>query len=61
MKDNNVKAVDLKYNLHSWSPQKDLNPIVVDKAENIYFWDVEGKKYFDMSSQLVNKIGRAHV
>ncbi len=54
MKDNNVKAVDLKYNLHSWSPQKDLNPIVVDKAENIYFWDVEGKKYFDMSSQLVN-------
>ena len=43
-----------KYNLFSWSAQAKLNPIHVVKAEGIYFWDEDGKKYYDMSSQLVN-------
>jgi taurine--2-oxoglutarate transaminase len=43
-----------KYNLHSWSVQGKLNPMVVSKADGIYFWDASGKKYYDMSSQLVN-------
>lgn len=49
-----VKSDDLAYNLHSWSAQGALNPVVVTKAEGIYFWDADGKRYFDMSSQLVN-------
>ena len=49
-----IKDKDLKYNLHSWSAQGKLNPIVVTKAEGIYFWDEDGKKYADMSAQLVN-------
>lgn len=49
-----IREMDLKYNLHSWSKQGGLNPIVVTKAEGIYFWDENGKKYYDMSSQLVN-------
>ncbi len=49
-----VKGDDLAYSLHSWSAQGALNPIVVTKAEGIYFWDADGKQYFDMSSQLVN-------
>ncbi len=49
-----IKKDSLTYNLHSWSAQGALNPLVVTKAEGIYFWDAEGKKYFDMSSQLVN-------
>ncbi|NPV43908.1 MAG: aminotransferase class III-fold pyridoxal phosphate-dependent enzyme [Firmicutes bacterium] len=49
-----IKQDDLNYNLHSWSAQGKLDPIVVTKAEGIYFWDSNGKKYFDMSSQLVN-------
>jgi len=49
-----IRAMDLKYNLHSWSAQGALKPIVIDKAEGIYFWDMDGKKYYDMSSQLVN-------
>ena len=43
-----------KYNLHSWSVQGGLAPRVMEKAEGVYFWDGNGKKYFDMSSQLVN-------
>jgi len=49
-----IKEDSLTYNLHSWSAQGELNPIVVTKAEDIYFWDAQGKRYFDMSSQLVN-------
>lgn len=43
-----------KYNLQSWSKQKNLNPIPVERGEGIYFWDDEGNRYTDMSSQLVN-------
>ncbi|SFL41506.1 aminotransferase class III-fold pyridoxal phosphate-dependent enzyme [Halanaerobium salsuginis] len=50
----NIKQLDLDNNLHSWSKQGDLNPEVITKAEGIYFWNEEGKKFFDMSSQLVN-------
>jgi taurine--2-oxoglutarate transaminase len=49
-----VKAKDLQYNLHSWSKQGSLNPIPVAGSEGIYFWDYDGKRYIDMSSQLVN-------
>lgn len=49
-----IKKYDKEYVLHSWSVQGKLDPIVIDKAEGIYFWDADGKKYYDMSSQLVN-------
>jgi taurine--2-oxoglutarate transaminase len=44
-----------QYNLQSWSKQKGLSPIVVQKADGIYFWDEKGNRYTDMSSQLVNQ------
>jgi len=50
----NIKETSKKYNLHSWSAQKALNPAVITKAEGIYFWDEDGNKYYDMSAQLVN-------
>jgi taurine--2-oxoglutarate transaminase len=43
-----------KYNLHSWSAQRHLNPKVMMRAEGIFFWDENGKQSYDMSSQLVN-------
>ena len=49
-----IREKSLKYNIHSWSAQGALKPIVVTKAEGIYFWDEDGKRYADMSSQLVN-------
>ncbi len=42
------------YNLQSWSKQKGLNPIPIEKADGIYMWDFDGNRYTDMSSQLVN-------
>ena len=49
-----IRDLSKKYNLHSWSAQGKLNPTVVTRAEGIYFWDSDGKKYYDMSSQQVN-------
>ncbi len=43
-----------KYILQSWSKQGNLNPIPVAKADGIYFYDFDGNRYTDMSSQLVN-------
>lgn len=48
-----VVELDKKYNQHPWL-KGNINPIAVEKADGIYFWDYDGKKYFDMSSQLVN-------
>lgn len=49
-----IKDNAKKYVLQSWSKQGALNPIPVEKAEGIYFYDYDGKRYSDMSSQLVN-------
>ena len=49
-----ISEMSKKYNLHSWSTQGTINPKVMIGGEGIYFWDGEGKRYYDMSSQLVN-------
>ena len=57
---------DREYVVHSWSVQSKRNPLVVNKAEGVYFWGTsfpEGKerRYLDMASQLVNSnIGHQH-
>ena len=57
------EIVDLnkEYTFYSWSNQGQVNPIPMVKAEGVYFWDTEGKRYIDWSSQLVNvNIGHQH-
>lgn len=43
-----------KYLFYPWKKQKASPPPVIEKASGCCFWDRDGKKYFDMSSQLVN-------
>ena len=57
------EMVDLskEYTFFSWSVQGQVNPIPVTRAEGIYFWDADGKRYIDFSSQLMNtNIGHQH-
>lgn len=57
------EIIDLsrEYTFFSWSAQGQVNPIPVGKAEGIYFWDTDGKRYIDFSSQLMNtNIGHQH-
>lgn len=49
------------FTLTSWIAQGTWNPIPVDHAEGVYIYDVNGKRYLDWSSQLVNvNIGHSH-
>ena len=57
------EIVDLnkEYTFFSWSAQGALNPIPVTRAEGVYFYDADGKRYLDFASQLVNtNIGHQH-
>lgn len=44
-------AYDKEYNQHPWLPGN-VDAIPIERAEGIYFYDFNGKKYYDMSSQL---------
>lgn len=54
MTSDEIKETQKKYVLQSWSKQGAVNPIPVEKAEGIYFYDFDGNRYTDMASQLVN-------
>jgi len=54
-------ADDRAHVFHSWSAQATLNPVDVVRAEGRHFWDADGTRYLDFSSQLVNvNIGHQH-
>src|SRR3990172_4266448 len=42
-----------KHSFFSWSAQEAVNPIPMAKAKGVYFWDADGKRYFDLNSQLM--------
>lgn len=49
-----ILANNLDYTLFSWSKQKGIDPICVQKAEGVYLYDYDGKRYIDFSSGLMN-------
>ncbi len=56
-----IVRLNKEYTFFSWSIQKTTIPIPITRAEGVYFWDADGKKYIDFSSQLMNlNIGHQH-
>ena len=56
-----VRADDRAHVFHSWSAQGLIDPLPIAGARGSHFWDYEGRKYLDFSSQLVNvNIGHQH-
>jgi taurine---2-oxoglutarate transaminase len=56
-----VLAADRAHVFHSWSAQGTLRPLPIARAEGSYFWDYDGHRYLDFSSQLVNtNLGHQH-
>ena len=56
-----VFDLDRNYVFHSWSAQAQISPLPVAGGEGSYFWDFDGNKYLDFSSQLVfTNIGHQH-
>ena len=58
---NEIINLSLQHTITSWSKQKGISPPVINKAEGVYFYDMDGKKYLDFSSQLICvNIGHGH-
>jgi len=45
---------NLDYTLFSWSKQKGIRPLNIDRAKGVYLYDHDGNKIIDFSSGLVN-------
>lgn len=56
-----IVSKNREYTFFSWSTQNQVNPIPVASAKGVYFFDTDGKRYLDFSSQLMNtNIGHQH-
>ena len=61
MSDNSILQKNLDYTLFSWSPQRGVDRMVIDRAKGVYLYDTSGKRYIDFSSQLICvNIGHGH-
>lgn len=48
-----VSEITARHTYGTWRAQKGWRPLHVKRAEGCYFWDASGKRFLDMSSQLV--------
>jgi taurine--2-oxoglutarate transaminase len=61
MDNEEIIRLNREYTIFSWVAQGAVNPIPVARAEGVYLWDAEGRRYLDFSSQLMNvNIGHRH-
>lgn len=47
-------ALARKHTLYEWSAQSKVDPIPVSRANGVYFWTPEGKRFIDFNSQLMS-------
>src|SRR5688572_17962498 len=43
-----------QYSLYEWSAQNAVDPFPVERAEGVYFYSPDGKRYLDFNSQLMS-------
>jgi taurine--2-oxoglutarate transaminase len=56
-----IVALCRRHTIYEWSAQSAADPIPVDRAEGVYFWTPEGKRFLDFNSQLMcTNIGHGH-
>jgi taurine--2-oxoglutarate transaminase len=56
-----IRRDDRAHVFHSWSAQAQIAPMPIARAEGSHFWDYDGNRFLDFSSQLVNvNIGYQH-
>jgi taurine---2-oxoglutarate transaminase len=59
--DETTRRLDRAHVFHSWSAQALIDPMPIARAEGSCFWDADGRRYLDFSSQLVNvNLGYQH-
>ena len=45
-----ILSLSKEHIFYTWSAQARVNPIAVQRAKGVYFWDVEDKRYLDFNS-----------
>jgi taurine--2-oxoglutarate transaminase len=53
IQDNEIAALCKRHNFWTWSAQSKVDPISVQRAKGVYFWDVAGKRYLDFNSMVM--------
>jgi taurine---2-oxoglutarate transaminase len=48
--DDEILPLSKKHVFWTWSAQAKVNPIPLDHADGVYFWDTSGKRYLDFNS-----------
>lgn len=48
--DNEILPLAKKHVFWTWSAQTKVNPIAIKRAQGVYFWDIDEKKYLDLNS-----------
>jgi taurine--2-oxoglutarate transaminase len=51
--DDEILPLSMAHNFWTWSSQAHVNPIPVKRAEGVYFWDVNEKRYLDFNSMVM--------
>lgn len=61
MTGDDIVRLNRQYTFFSWSAQGAVDPIPVVRAEGVYLWDADGRRFLDFSAQLMNvNIGHSH-
>lgn len=53
LSDAEILPLSLEHNFWTWSAQAQVKPIPIKKAQGVYFWDVDGKRYLDFNSMVM--------
>ena len=48
-----IVELSKRYTLYDWQAQAKAMPIAVDRAEGVYFYGTDGRRYLDLNSQLM--------
>ena len=51
--DSEILPLSLEHSFWTWSAQGSVSPIPVTRAEGVYFWDANKKRYLDFNSMLM--------
>lgn len=50
---NDILSLSLEHNFWTWSAQAHVQPIPVERADGVYFWDTQGKRYLDLNAMVM--------
>ena len=51
--ESDILPLSLEHTFWTWSAQAKVDPIPVTRAQGVYFWDVDGKRYLDLNSMVM--------